>query len=236
MKCFSGFLLIFVFFFFAACDSVNGVKKVVPENEGNKEAETDEDAEEDDSDSTNEDENADLIDDSGDSSDSDVEPVYDDSSDVEPADNDSTDEKPAGEEDDDVIPDSPEAKCKKVGGTWDSSAQKCYRTETCGDKPEYTEWNGDSTYKVYYDLNVEVWEPLTYPTHYGDGKPEICQYKCIANYSYVNGGCKPYCSAVFDGESSQIQVEHNDLLNLASETWTIEAWIKQGEGDIPTYV
>ena len=149
-------------------------------------------------------------------------------------DDDSDSENPVNDED--QTPLSDEEKCAGAGGTWDFLAQKCYRMETCGDKPEYTEWNGDSTYKVYYDLNVETWEPLIYPTHYGDGEPEICQYKCIENYAYLNGECKPYCSAVFDGESSKIQVEHNDLLNLASETWTIEAWIKQGEDDIPVYV
>ena len=36
-----------------------------------------------------------------------------------------------------------------------------------------------------------------------------------------------YCSAVFNGSSSKIEVAHNDALNLDSETWTIEAWFKQ---------
>ena len=45
-----------------------------------------------------------------------------------------------------------------------------------------------------------------------------------------------YCSAVFNGSSSKIEVASNDLLNLDSETWTIEAWIKQSEEDIPTWV
>lgn len=41
-----------------------------------------------------------------------------------------------------------------------------------------------------------------------------------------------YCSAVF-GEDSKVEVAHNDILNLSSETWTIEAWIKQ-TGDLTT--
>lgn len=41
-----------------------------------------------------------------------------------------------------------------------------------------------------------------------------------------------YCSAVFDGENSKIEVAHNDLLNLNSEAWTIEAWIKQAKEDV----
>ena len=168
----------------------------------------------------------------------DVDPT-DDEDPTDPTD----DEDPTDPTDDDPTPDEDNPtpltdaeKCANAGGTWSSWGQKCYRTETCDPKPANSEWNGNSSYKVYYDLNVEAWEPLTYPTHYGDGEPEICQYKCIANYAYLNGECKPYCSAVFDGESSKIQVEHNDLLNLASETWTIEAWIKQGEDDIPVYV
>lgn len=36
-----------------------------------------------------------------------------------------------------------------------------------------------------------------------------------------------YCSAVFNGSTSKVEVAHNDVLNLTSETWTIEAWIKQ---------
>ena len=36
-----------------------------------------------------------------------------------------------------------------------------------------------------------------------------------------------YCSAVFNGSSSKVEVAHNDALNLNSEGWTIEAWIKQ---------
>jgi len=41
-----------------------------------------------------------------------------------------------------------------------------------------------------------------------------------------------YCSAVFNGESSKIEIPANDALNLAYETWTIEAWIKQAAEDV----
>ena len=36
-------------------------------------------------------------------------------------------------------------------------------------------------------------------------------------------------SAVFNGSTSKIEVAHDDALNLSSDTWTIEAWIKQTE-------
>ena len=256
MKWLNYFFLIFVFCFFIACDSIDGVKRVVPENEDNKEAETDEDSEEDDSDLSDSDDSSDPTDsgdltDSGDNTDTDSDTTDGDAMDNSATDNDITDN---GTVDNDTVdndtadndttdndttdsePDYPEAKCKAAGGNWDSSAQKCYKTQKCGNKPANSEWNGDSSYKIYYDLNVEAWEPLTYPTQYGEGAPVPCQYKCIANYSYVNGECKPYCSAVFNGTDTVVEVAHNDLLNLTSETWTIETWIKQGEGDIPTYV
>ncbi|MBP5406557.1 hypothetical protein J6Z19_05335 [bacterium] len=258
MKWFNCFLLVLLFFF-AACDSVNGAKRVLPENEGDKEAETDEDVEEDDSDLTDT-EDGDLVDDDfsdsepadDDSSDSepadddssDTEPNEGDSSDSEPANDDSTDDEPAGGEDEDVIPDSPEIKCNKAGGTWNGAdgvdeAKKCYIHADCETehKPANSEWNGDSGYDMYYNFEEGNWDVVTYTTKYGDGEPQPCQYKCINDYVYENGECNPKpqpkeCAAVFNGESSRIEVASNDLLNLGSDSWTIEAWIKQDAGDL----
>ena len=57
--------------------------------------------------------------------------------------------------------------------------------------------------------------------------------ECVAAGGvWENGECKHYCSAVFDGEKSKIEISANDALNLADDTWTIEAWIKQAEDDI----
>ena len=153
------------------------------------------------------------------------------------------DEDNQTDDDDDVVPDGDNTeltdaeKCANAGGNWDWMEGKCYVTVPCGNKPANSEWNGDSSYKIYYDVNTGAWEPVAYATEYGDGEPAPCQYKCIENYIYSNGECKKqtYCSAVFNGESSKIEVEHNDLLNLDSETWTIEAWIKQGEDEVADY-
>ena len=41
-----------------------------------------------------------------------------------------------------------------------------------------------------------------------------------------------YCSAVFNGSTSKVEVAHNDALNLNSDSWTIEAWIKQVVEDV----
>ena len=72
-----------------------------------------------------------------------------------------------------------------------------------------------------------------YNTEYNDsGEPKICQYVCAANTVREDNECKPLCSAVFNGESSRIEVADNDLLNPGSDSWTIEAWIKQDEGDL----
>ena len=131
-----------------------------------------------------------------------------------------------------------EEKClAETGTTWDASSQSCYRIENCDTaaKPANSEWNGDSSYKVYYDVDTETWVPgPVYETQYGDGEPQPCQYKCVTKYGYDNGECKPYCSAVFDGTTSNIEVAANDALNLNSEskTWTIEAWIKQADADL----
>jgi len=38
-------------------------------------------------------------------------------------------------------------------------------------------------------------------------------------------------AAVFNGTDSKIEVKHNDLLDLNSEAWTIEAWVKQTPKD-----
>ena len=40
------------------------------------------------------------------------------------------------------------------------------------------------------------------------------------------------CSAVFNGATSKIEVAHHDVLNLATDTWTVEAWIKQVVEDV----
>ena len=173
--------------------------------------------------------------DSSDTTPVDGDPTDNDPADDDPTDNDPTDNDPTPvDEDQIVIPGSDEAKCIAAGGHWDSSAVNCYVTVDCDDKPEYSEWNGDSSYKVYYDVNTETWFPVAYPTQYGDGEPQPCQYKCIEKYGYEDGECKPYCSAVFNGTNkSTIEVPAkignttNAPLNLASETWTVEAWIKQ---------
>ncbi|MBP5201142.1 LamG domain-containing protein [bacterium] len=115
---------------------------------------------------------------------------------------------------------------------------KCYKTVSCDAKPANSEWNGDSSYSVEYDVDAEAWNPgPAYATNFGDGDPEPCQFKCKADYTYTGAECKKksQCSAVFDGSSSKIAVQHNDLLNLDSETWTIEAWIKQGDDDVANY-
>ena len=43
-----------------------------------------------------------------------------------------------------------------------------------------------------------------------------------------------YCSAEFNGTDSRIEIPANSALNLAYDTWTIEAWIKQAAEDVTT--
>ena len=144
----------------------------------------------------------------------------------------------------DTDPLSEDEICAAAGGTYDYFAEddfeRCWKIVDCAPKPANTEWRGDQSYIEYFDFDDGLWTNFgaNYKTEYGDtGEAKICQYVCAANAVREDGTCKPYCSAFFDG-SAKIEVAHNDLLNLNynSGTWTIEAWIKQGEGDIPTYV
>ena len=144
-------------------------------------------------------------------------------------------DEPTNPTDDPTNPLTNEEKCAAKNGTWESSSQRCYQEKACDpDKPANSEWNGDSSYKVYYDNNVEVLEPLTYPTQYGDGAPVPCQYTCIENYGPLNDQCKPLCSAKFNGTDAKIEIAANNAPTLTSE-WTIEAWIKQSEAELPEY-
>ena len=143
---------------------------------------------------------------------------------------------PTNPTDDPTNPLTDEEKCDAAGGTWDSSAQNCYRTETCDPKPANSEWNGDSSYKLYYDVNTGAWEPLTYATQFGDGEPQPCHYVCKENYGPINNQCKPFCSAKFNGTDSMITIASEDAPSIVGlESWTIEAWIKQSAENLPTY-
>ena len=249
MKSLAYFFLIFVLFFFAACS--DGAERIVPEADDQDAVDTGTDTGDTDTDTgdtdtgdtenpdtgdtenpdTGDTENPDTGDtenpDTGDTADTDTGDTSDtdtgDTADTDTGDTSDTDTGDTG-----IDPNSPQGKCNNVGGTWDSSAKKCYVTVTCDSKPDNSEWNGDSSYKIYYDVNTEKWEPVTYATEYGDGEPQPCQYVCIANYGPEGKLCKPYCSAVFNGSTSQIAVNNDEKLSLGS-SWTIEAWVKQEE-------
>ena len=104
----------------------------------------------------------------------------------------------------------------------------------CPAKPENSVWNDEGKNgKFEQTWNGSKWEPEISESTYSETEEGICRFKCASEeYIFVNGECKTYCSAVFDGENSQIEVAHNALLNLNTGAWTIEAWIKQGEGDV----
>ena len=178
----------------------------------------------------------------------DVDPTDDDDPTVPTDDDDDptvdTDVNPTPDEDDPTpdednpTPLTDAEKCANAGGTWSSWGQKCYRTETCDDKPANSEWNGNSSYRVYYDVNVGVWEATAYATEYGDGEPQPCQYVCAANYTYVgNDQCQKLCySAKFNGTNSMITIASEDAPSIVGlDGWTIEAWIKQSADNLPNY-
>ena len=247
MKFFKALAIVCLFFFLIGCEE--SIKKLGPEDEAHDAGSdvTDNDVVDtdveptDDGDSTEPTDDGDSTEPTEPTSDGDsTEPTNDEDS-TDPTDdgdsteptNDEDSTEPTNDEDQVVV--TPQEKCAAKNGTWESSSQRCYQIKNCEpDKPANSEWNGDSSYKIYYDADIEILEPLTYPPHYGDGEPEICQYKCIANHDYVNGECKPYCSAVFDGVNSYVEVPHHEVLNLAYDSWTIEAWFKQAPDEVPT--
>ena len=222
MKRFNCFFLVFALLFFAACS--DGAERIVPETE--KEGESGE--------KNNKDDEFSIIDD--DASDSSADPS-DSGSHADDSDSGgSSDEDTADSSNDDPADTetelTPEQKCKKAGGTWSADAedsQKCRKTATC-EKPEYAEWRDENniTFTQYYNFETEKWEGGVEPAYATEGEPQPCQYVCTGNAGFDEGAgrCKPYCSAVFDGSSSRIEVAHNDVLNLG-DTWTIEGWVNQ---------
>ncbi len=56
-------------------------------------------------------------------------------------------------------------------------------------------------------------------------------FECICNEGFgkVDGECKPYCAAVFDGTSSYLKLNKTQSAGLYFNAWTIEAWINQTE-------
>ena len=147
-------------------------------------------------------------------------------------------------DDDNNVPLTDEEKCVAAGGEWDAFADNyakiCYKIENCtlpeGENADYIVWRDAQSYTLYYDFENDTWTGETYTSEYSDtGDPKICQYICASNAERDEeaGLCKPYCSAVFNGSSSKIEVENNDLLAL-NHFWTIEAWIKQDFNNLTT--
>ncbi len=250
MKFFKVSALVCLFFFMIACE--DGATRFIPVDEtddGSSDVTDDSDATEPtnptDEPTNPTDEPTNPTDDPTNPTDTgDTDPT--DTGDTDPTDTGDTDTGDTGDTDTgdtgdtdtgDTVVDENEAECVAAGGTWDAfeedELQKCYKIVDCGEKPANTEWRGEQTYNQYYDLEEGTWTNFSYEPEYGDtGEPKICQYICSANAAREGDECKPYCSAVFDGSSSKIEVAANELLNLASETWTIEAWIKQAADDI----
>ena len=256
MKLFNYFFLLVVFCFFAACS--DGAKRIVPEeNNGESindgESGNDEDASDSSTDpSDTEDDNADSGDDadtadtsdSGDHGDSSDDGDSSDSgSDTDNGDTDSDDSDTADSSNDDDSDTGSEQltqkqRCEDENGTWVADApdsKKCQKTVTCEELPENAVANGDTSYVRYYDFSTNQWSQ-DYPQQYGEGDPKPCQYMCAEKTKYEDNKCKLYCSAVFNGVDSAIEIAAENAPNLDSETWTVEAWIKQAGDKAPSDV
>ena len=236
MRFFNFCFLLFAFCFFVACEE--GVERLVPVADNNDtSADTGDSGDTadtgDSGDTADTGDSGDTADtgDSGDTADTGDSGDTSDTGDTDtgdPGDTDTGDTTDTG-----IDPDSDQAKCIAENGIWNESAEdeleRCYKIVPCADKPPYTEWRGEGSYPEYYSFEDGLWTQFgnNYTPEYGDsGEEKYCQYVCASNARREDNECKPLCSAVFDG-NSYIEVPHNEALNLASETWTVEAWIKQ---------
>ena len=258
MKILKILALVFLFIFFVGCE--DSVKRITPVADEPDDSSSDVSDDSDVTDPTNSGENVEQIkdptDDPTNPTDSTDDPANptdsteptdptDPAGDIDPTDDtddptndDSTD--PTNDNDNSELTD--QEKCADAGGEWDDFADNyekiCYRTINCevpeGENAEYIIWRIGESYTQYLNFSTGDWEGATYESEYNNtGDPEICQYVCASNAVREDDTCKPICSAVFNGDSSRIEITHNDKLNLG-ESWTIEAWVKQDLSNLST--
>ena len=242
MRFFNFFAVVCLLFFFAGCGE-GGVTRVVPEADTDDPADPTDDPTDDIDDPTDPtDDTDDPTDDHANPTDDTDDPTDDTDDPTDDIDDPTDDEDPTEPENDSDDPLTDEEKCAAAGGTWDDFAEedfeRCYKIVNCiipeDENAEYMVWLNGESYTLYFDFANDTWTGETYGTEYNDsGDPEICHYICASNATREDGKCKPYCSAVFDGSSSKIEVAHNDMLNL-EHFWTIEAWVKQDLDDLST--
>jgi len=85
--------------------------------------------------------------------------------------------------------------CASVGGTWNSSTNKCTRTQNCSSKPSNTVWNTASS--ITQTWNGSSWQPSTTSSYNVGGSTQYCYYKCATNYEWNGSTCVysiPECS------------------------------------------
>ena len=78
--------------------------------------------------------------------------------------------------------------CISVGGTWNSSNDKCTKIANWSSKPSNTVWNTVSS--ITQTWNGSSWEPSTTPTYSENGTTSECRYKCASDYEWNGSTCR----------------------------------------------
>ena len=82
-----------------------------------------------------------------------------------------------------------EEKCLAAEGSWNEAESSCTKAVDCADKPEHSEWNGNSAYTLEY-INGEWTE--TIETEYNE-EVGTCRFKCEEHYFWNGYICVNPC-------------------------------------------
>lgn len=82
-----------------------------------------------------------------------------------------------------------EEKCLAAEGSWNEADSSCTKAVNCTDKPEHSEWNGNSAYTLEY-INGEWTE--TIETEYNE-EVGTCRFKCEEHYFWNGYICVNPC-------------------------------------------
>ena len=82
-----------------------------------------------------------------------------------------------------------EEKCLAEEGSWNEAESSCTKAINCTDKPEHSEWNGNSAYTLEY-INGEWTE--TIETEYNE-EVGTCRFKCEEHYFWNGYICVNPC-------------------------------------------
>ena len=111
------------------------------------------------------------------------------------------------------------SECASVGGTWNSSTNKCTRTQSCSSKPANTVWNTVSSITQTY--SGSSWSPSTTSSYNETGSTTECRYKCASGYKWNGSSCVSSGSSTLPKCSSSSGTPCRD--SSSGLTWSARA-------------